>query len=83
VSDELRAPLPSHLSEAQRRGLADYHATATRAAKGAIAARQNSDRLGRLDPAEGLLEPRAGELRGSNRRGADDRAGAIEACTAR
>jgi hypothetical protein len=65
VSEELRAPLPSHLSEAQRRGLADYHATATRAAKGAIAARQHSERLGRLDPAEGLLEPRAGELRAS------------------
>lgn len=62
VSEELRAPLPSHLSGPQRRGLADYQATAARAAKGALAARRHQRQLGRLDPSEGLLEPRAGEL---------------------
>jgi arylsulfatase A-like enzyme len=63
VSEELRKPLPSHLSGPQRRGLADYHATATRAAKGATEARRHPERqLGRLNGPEGLLEPRAGEL---------------------
>jgi arylsulfatase A-like enzyme len=62
VSDELRAPLPSHLGGPQRRGLADYHATAARAAKSAITARRHPERqLGRLNGPEGLLEPRAAD----------------------
>jgi hypothetical protein len=64
VSEELRAPLPSHLSAPHRRGIADYHSAAARAAKGAIAARRHpSERgVGRLDSSEGLLQPRPGEL---------------------
>ncbi|HEV2922396.1 MAG TPA: sulfatase-like hydrolase/transferase [Solirubrobacteraceae bacterium] len=63
VSEELRAPLPSHLSGPERRGLADYHSTSARAAKGAAAARRHPERqLGRLNRSQGLLEPRAGDL---------------------
>jgi hypothetical protein len=63
VSEELRAPLPSHLSGPQRRGLADYHSTSARAAKSATEARRDPDRqLGRLNRSQGLAEPRAGEL---------------------
>jgi hypothetical protein len=64
VSEELKAPLPSHLSGPQRRGLADYHSTATRAAKSALAARRHPERqLGRLNRSQGLLEPRTDDLK--------------------
>jgi arylsulfatase A-like enzyme len=39
-SDELRAPLPSRLMRAHRRGFADYFSTARRSAKGAAARRR-------------------------------------------
>jgi arylsulfatase A-like enzyme len=38
LAQELRAALPPRLRGAQQRGMADYHSTATRAAKGAAAA---------------------------------------------
>jgi arylsulfatase A-like enzyme len=40
LADELAAPLPSRLSAARSRGMADYAATAMRDAKGAAAARR-------------------------------------------
>jgi arylsulfatase A-like enzyme len=63
-AEELRAPLPAHLSAAQQRGMADYHATATRAAKSAAAMRrQITDReVGRLDRPEADGRPPWGEL---------------------
>jgi arylsulfatase A-like enzyme len=54
VATELRAPLPRHLSGAQRGGMADYHAAARRAARGAVAARRrlSAHEIGRLTPPE-------------------------------
>jgi hypothetical protein len=40
IAEELRAPLPSHLTAPQRRGIADYHAAAARSAKVAARARR-------------------------------------------
>ncbi len=56
VAGELREPLPSRLSEAHRRGLADYFSTARGAAESAtISRRARSERdLGRVE----RLEPR-------------------------
>ena len=65
VAEELRAPLPWHLGPQQRRGLADYHATAARAARGAAAIRRlRSERgLGRFDwPEAGVREAHRGPL---------------------
>jgi arylsulfatase A-like enzyme len=45
VTEELRAPLPAHLTTPQRRGMADYHSAAVRSAKSAARARrQMADR---------------------------------------
>jgi hypothetical protein len=59
VTEELRAPLPAHLTAAQRRGMADYHSAAVRSAKSAARARsQMSDR--EVRPAD---EPAGGASR--------------------
>jgi arylsulfatase A-like enzyme len=63
IAHELRAPLPARLQAAQRRGMADYHSTATRSAKGAAAARRRfADReIGGLGASEArALGPREG-----------------------
>jgi arylsulfatase A-like enzyme len=62
ISQELRRPLPSHLSAAQARGFSDYHSVATRAAESATARRR---RL--LEGDARAIQARAGERR---RRGA-------------
>jgi arylsulfatase A-like enzyme len=61
VAEELRAPLPTHLGAAQARGMADYHATAKRAARSAaVLRRQIAGRaIEPFDPAAGgLRRPR-------------------------
>jgi arylsulfatase A-like enzyme len=68
VAEELRAPLPWHLGEQQGRGIADYHATAGRAARSAaeMRRRMSEGAAGRLDwPEAGLREPRRGRLTGA------------------
>jgi arylsulfatase A-like enzyme len=54
IREELRAPLPSHLLEAQQRGFADYYSRSRRAARGAAAMRKrHAERLvGRLEPGD-------------------------------
>jgi arylsulfatase A-like enzyme len=67
VAEELRAPLPVHLGPAQRRGIADYHATAARAARGAAESRRRrSEGLpGRVDfPEAGVREAHPRGLKG-------------------
>jgi hypothetical protein len=68
VTEELRAPLPQHLDRPQQRGLADYHATARRAARGAAAMRRRraEGAAGRFDwPEAGVREPPHGRLKGA------------------
>jgi arylsulfatase A-like enzyme len=68
VGEELRAPLPQHLTRPQQRGLADYHATAARAARGAaeMRRRRSEGATGRFDwPEAGVREPRHPGLTGA------------------
>ena len=68
IAEELRAPLPVHLGAQQRRGMADYHASAARAAVSAAKFRRlRLDRgAGGLDwPEAGVRDPRRGNIRGA------------------
>ncbi|HEV7585704.1 MAG TPA: sulfatase-like hydrolase/transferase [Solirubrobacteraceae bacterium] len=68
VAEELRGQLPQHLGQPQQRGIADYHATAARAARGAAAMRRRraEGAAGRFDwPEAGVREPRHPGLRGA------------------